>query len=133
MARLVTYSTPSHLPSWEITVNAPENRHSDRDNARWDDADRKLFLITFLGGLSANVGVVLVVAAAIAFDRFEKSRWNLFSYLILIPACIIFGVMVTWITNRTLSKSPAPWIVGVMSLSLSFFLILIAYAAGITK
>jgi hypothetical protein len=69
---------------WEIIVNAPEERDPDGASARWSEADKRLFLITFLGGLGANIGVVLVVAAGIAFNRFEKSHWSYFSYFIAI-------------------------------------------------
>jgi hypothetical protein len=46
-----------------------ENTEHKSWAGQWSDADKRLFLITFLGGLAANVGLVLVVALAILASR----------------------------------------------------------------
>jgi len=42
----------------------PGEKKAERKSwaAQWSDADKRLFLITLLGGLAANVGLVIIVA-----------------------------------------------------------------------
>jgi hypothetical protein len=122
------------IVAWGIIVNAPEERDPDRAGTGWSQADKRLFLITFLGGLGANVGVVLVVAAGIAFNRFEKSHWNFSSYLIAIILGAVGGLITYFVVKITNLNPKNPWLWGFgVTFATYLLLILIAYAAGISK
>ena len=75
-------------------MSAPENKSPDTDDKSFNQADKKLLYITFLGGFAANIGVVLIVAAAIATDRvdFSPSRphpvWVGLILIIPVWACV---------------------------------------------
>jgi hypothetical protein len=99
-------------------------------NDGWSQADKRLFLITFLGGLAANVGVVLIIAAAIATDRSLRSgepRWVPLVTLVSIGLSAFAGGMGLAHINPNL-KGGWVWLIFAGGYVL---LCLLGYAAGI--
>jgi hypothetical protein len=106
------------------------------DDKRLSQADRKLFYISFLSGLAANIGVVLVVGAAIVLDRYAfwhshspPSLW-LTLILILVGACA--GAICT-MAARFIVPFRSPILSFFTGFGAVGFLCLIGYAAGLAR
>jgi hypothetical protein len=56
---------------------------------KWSPAERRLFLITLIGCLAANVGTVLVIGLAIAWVK------NPFSYVVVITFLVAEGIIMS--------------------------------------
>jgi hypothetical protein len=62
---------PHKAATSEIAV--PDEAQAEKVN-HWSAADKRMLIIGFCGGLAANIGVVLVIGAAIVVDRFITSK-----------------------------------------------------------
>lgn len=106
---------------------------SQKDKATgWSEADKRTFIITFYGGLAANIGVVLVVGAAIALDRFifvshAKPTWVL-AVIVAISFVASFAIGLL-VAGRGLKIR---WVF-IIIYGLAALLVFLGYAAGIGK
>jgi hypothetical protein len=92
-----------------------------------------MFVVTFYGGLAANIGVVLVVGAAIAVDRYISSSKPSLG----LQLAVFFILLVLVIGVPLVVKSIAPylkgWLIFLTLYAIFGLMILIGYAVGIGK
>lgn len=62
----------------EDRSGAPEDRSgSEGGKSTWSDEDKRNLIISFVGGLAANIGIVLIIGGAVAIDRvINTSSYN---------------------------------------------------------
>jgi hypothetical protein len=101
---------------------------------KWSDADKRLLAITFVGGLAANVGLVVVLA--VGFFAARAVRWYVradattsFAASMVLVAALFAGAM-----TLGFSKSRRWRIAALVALFLSPIILVlgfIGYAAGL--
>src|SRR5215472_91684 len=87
MSRLVEPHRKYQFPL-ERSVMSDNNSdiESSSGNSKWSEADKRLLLITFLGGLGANIGIALMVGLVLGLIRLNAKHGT--SYRVL--ADVIF-------------------------------------------
>jgi hypothetical protein len=113
-------------------MSTPEDESSDRADTRWSEADKRLLLITFAGGLAANIGVLLVVGAAIAIIRVLRSPHNHAEAVVGIFIATLTGVSGAALGYR-LFPNRNPLFYLAIIYTIVGLLCLIGYAVGIAK
>jgi hypothetical protein len=74
----------------------------------WTDGDRRLLIITFAGGLAANVGLVIIIGAALAFVHYYKNAHHLGMLLWYSLAVVVVGPGIV-LTSRYLYYKRGWW------------------------
>jgi hypothetical protein len=108
---------------------------------QWSDADKRLFLITFVGGLTANVGLVIVLALAYLAARaltwfFRKGFFSTPGFTIFFCGLLVCSAFVIWSTWYKLNRKTS-WrfnvVLGVAGFLPGGIILLglLGYAAGI--
>jgi len=99
----------------------------------WSKADRRMFALTFYGSLAANVGVVLLVGAAIALVRFNSERHHKLWLQLIVDFSAIIAGLIIGLAAHSIAPRIKTWQVMLISYVVGGLLILIGYAAGIGK
>jgi hypothetical protein len=103
---------------------------------QWSGADKRLFLITFLGGLAANVGLVVVVALAVLTARglawyFRHANGLANNVIFYGVVAILTGVVsVPWVFKSLRRYRAVSLAIGLLPLAI-YLLGLLGYLAGI--
>ena len=72
--------------------NTDPDKEVNAGNGKWGEADKRLLLITFLGGLGANIGLAFVVGLVIALIRL-KSEHDTTHIVLLLAIYLLLGMM----------------------------------------
>ena len=106
----------------------------------WSTNDKRILLITIVGGLAANVGTVLVVGLAVIFLRLVSSRWGAqhsignITGAVNVSAGVVAGLVIWFRRRRSKQVFNLPlYIVNSIWISFGvvFLLVLVGLAAGI--
>jgi VIT1/CCC1 family predicted Fe2+/Mn2+ transporter len=116
-------------------MSTPESKSRNGDGKSLDQADRKIFYITLIGGLAANIGTVLIVGAAIAIDKllfspqYKHSPWVV--PIVVILVCVCSAALAAAVEYISPKRSVKRYIfLGFIPI---FIMCLIGYAAGFGK
>jgi drug/metabolite transporter (DMT)-like permease len=113
-------------------MSTPEDESSDRADARWSQADKRLLLITFAGGLAANIGVLMVVGAAIVLIRSFGSHTSTAVAAVGAIISALIDALGTALGSYLFSKRNR-LLSFVITYTVFGLLVLIGYAVGISK
>lgn len=113
--------------------NGPITSEPETEKKGWSEEEKRMFLISLLGGLGANVGTVLIVAVAVVADRFgiaHNNPWWVVLIFILGGGILglLFNRMVREIAPNTSTRTRF-----VAFYALYGLLILLGYAVGVGK
>jgi hypothetical protein len=111
-----------------VVLRVNEMRASSRRWAsfwRMREDDRRLLFITFIGGLAANIGLVIIVGLGLVMARLIHRYPQAVLYLGIVTAGMIILVVAVPVVSRAFTFALA------VLLATILFLGLVGYAAGI--
>lgn len=112
--------------------------HLQNEQKGWSNAERRTLLITVIGTLVANLGTVVLVAAAVVLDRYlaKHPRLQGKDFALTFPAVLLLSIVlfsVTYYYHRRHGDTDYGllWLVGLSALFL--LTMLLGYAAGVSS
>jgi hypothetical protein len=131
----IAVGSPEDNPPNEATTTHGDTpgMAASKETEGWSQADRRMFAVTFYGGLAANVGVVLLVGVAIASIRFISAK----SHPLWLQIVALLGLLIFGIISGIIIESIAPRLNTWQGIFIAFaglgLLVLVGFAAGIGK
>jgi uncharacterized BrkB/YihY/UPF0761 family membrane protein len=99
----------------------------------WNEADKRLLLITFLGGLGANIGLALIVGISIAMIQVAKNNFLAFTILYILILIAIYAVTIYLIHRLAPRIINSFWRGVAAGAGVVAFFALLAYAVYVSK
>ncbi|SRR5216683_5829370 len=114
-------------------INPDEEVHID--SHKWSEDNKRLLLITFLGGLAANVGLAMMIGLVFAMIRLSSKHGAIYAIFYYIAWFVIGAIAAatTGLLGRTFTLRPSHRRSWFMYAGVMAFVFYFGYAIQISK